>query len=421
MRRKQRTRLLATAMLIVAASALLALAAGNDGVLYEGETLRSWRWQTETEFPDQYFALLMTPADLRLARLALPEAVWSSHGDELARWVEDPDAAAVVAYLGEAPTGGYGIRIRQVRVDRGIRPVVTVVVDRRSPGPGEFVTMVITYPVDIVPIPQDGLPQGTFTVRFVDGQGRVLSEQRVAAPLRDSASQTPSRSLGRDSRPGAASGVDVEPEGLLRVTGYGEVTAAPDRATVTFAAVGRAETAQEAQQEMNVQLNGVLRALEAFGLPEGAVRTRQFALNPQYRYESGQSYIVGYEARTQLEVRLDQLERLGELVQTLVNNGITEVNRIEYGLQDVRAAQAAALREAANDARWRAETLAEALGQRLVGIAEIHDQSQGAAQPVPLTAMRAALAAEDASAPEFPPNELTVRAQVLVVFQTASK
>lgn len=415
MRRKQRTRLVAAAMLIVAASALFALAAGNDGLLYEGETLRSWRWQTETDFPDQYFALLMDPADLRLARLALPDAVWSTHGEELSRWVEDPDTAAVVAYLGEAPTGGYGISIRQVRVDRGFRPVVTVVVDRRSPGPGEFVTMVVTYPVDMVPIPQDGLPQGTFTVRFVDGQGRVLSEQRVAAPLQDAPSRE-SRSRAPES-----SADQVEPEGVLRVTGYGEVTIAPDRATVTFTAVGRGDTAPAAQQEMNVQLNAVLRALEAFGLPEGAVRTRQFTLNPRYRYDSGQSSIIGYEARTQLEVRLDQLGRLGELVQTLVDNGITEVSRIEYSLQDVRAAQAAALREAADDARWRAETLAEALGQRIVGIAEIYDQSQGTAQPVPLTAMRAAFTAEGASAPEFPPDQLTVRAQVLVVFQTARK
>jgi len=151
------------------------------------------------------------------------------------------------------------------------------------------------------------------------------------------------------------------------------------------------------------------------------VRTRQFTLNPRYRYDSGQSSIIGYEARTQLEVRLDQLERLGALVQTLVDNGITEVSRIEYSLQDVRAAQAAALRQAADDARWRAETLAEALGQRIVGIAEIYDQSQGTAQPVPLTAMRAAFTAEGASAPEFPPDQLTVRAQVLVVFQTARK
>src|SRR5690606_673975 len=209
---------------------------------------------------------------------------------------------------------------------------------------------------------QDGLPQGTFTVRFVDGQGRVLSEQRVAAPLRDAPSRE-SRSRAPES-----SANQVEPEGVLRVTGYGEVTVAPDRATVTFAAVGRGDTAPAAQQEMNVQLNAMLRALEAFGLPEGAVRTRQFTLNPRYRYDSGQSSIIGYEARTQLEVRLDQLERLGALVQTLVDNGITEVSRIEYSLQDVRAAQAAALREAADDARWRAETLAEALGQRIVGI-----------------------------------------------------
>jgi len=404
MRRNQLVRLVAVAALLVAAGALFALAAGDSGVIYEEQGSAGWRWR-EAPLPDQYLALVVDEADLHLVQLALPDYVWAQHAEQLTQWVQS-GKAAVVAYLGEAPTGGYAIRVRQVRVDAQIpRPVVTVVVDRRSPGPGEFVTMAITHPIDLVPVERERLPEPPFLVRFVDRSGRRLAEQRVLAAAAPVAAMAP--------RP--------EYTGELRVVGYGEVTVAPDRATVGFAAVGRADTAPEAQQIMNEQLAAVLTRLRDFGLPDANIRTRQFSLSPRWRYDDGQPILVGYEARTQMEVHLDELARLGDLVQTLVDAGVTEVSRIQYGLKDVRAVQEAALREAARDARWRAETLAEALGQRLAGVIEVHDQTRGTAQPVPLT-MRAAVAADQTvAAPEFLPDELSVRAEVVVIFRVTGQ
>src|SRR5690606_36622888 len=320
MRRNQLVRLVAVAALLVAAGALFALAAGDSGVIYEEQGSAGWRWR-EAPLPDQYLALVVDEADLHLVQLALPDYVWAQHAEQLTQWVQS-GKAAVVAYLGEAPTGGYAIGVRQVRVDRVLpRPVVTVVVDRRSPGPGEFVTMAITHPLDIVPIERELLPEAPFLVRFVDGQGRRLAEQRVT--------------VAATAVPAVAPPVEIN--GDLRVTGYGEVTEAPDRATVSFAVVGRAETAPEAQQIMNDQLASTLRSLRSLGLSDDAIRTRQFSLNPRWRYDSGEAMLVGYEARTQMEVHLDELDRLGALVQTLVNAGVTEVGRISYGLKDTRA------------------------------------------------------------------------------------
>lgn len=405
MRRKRLVRLVTVAMLLVAAGALFALAAEGDGIIYEEDAPMAWRWRQDGALPDQYLALVLDAADLQLLELALPTHVWENHQGALTAQVQDA-GAAVVAYLGEAPTGGYAIGVRQVRVDRVLpRPVVTVVVDRRSPGPGEFVTMAITHPLDIVPIERELLPEAPFLVRFVDGQGRRLAEQRVT--------------VASTAVPAVAPPVEIN--GDLRVTGYGEVTAAPDRATVSFAVVGRAETAPEAQQIMNDQLASTLRSLRSFGLSDDAIRTRQFSLNPRWRYDSGETILVGYEARTQMEVHLDELDRLGALVQTLVNAGVTEVGRISYGLKDTRAVQEAALREAARDARWRAETLAQALDQRIVGVVEVYDQSAGSPQPMPVM-MRATMAMDEAmAAPEFPADELTIRAQVVVLFRLAPR
>lgn len=405
MRRKKILRLVATAALLVAAGALLALAAGDDRIIYEEDTPMGWRWRREASFPDQYLALVMDEADLQALQLALPNHVWEANREQLTAWLADPNTAVVVAYLGEAPTGGYGIHIRQVRVDILLpHPVVTVVVDRRHPAPGEFVTMAITHPLALVPVQRDRLPQPPFSVRFVDSQGRRLAEQSVLAVTTPTAAPAP---------------VNMELAGELRVAGYGEVRIAPDQATVAFNVIGRAETAPEAQELMNEQLAAVLRNLRQFGLPDEAIHTQQFSLSPRYRYdqERGQQVLIGYEARTQMEVHLGELDRLGALVQTLVDAGVTEVTRINYSLQNVRAAQERALREAALDARWRAETIAKALGQRIVGVIEVHDQSRGSAPPVALPARAASLDA--AAAPEFLPDELSIRAEVVVLFRVA--
>ncbi|MBO8141297.1 MAG: SIMPL domain-containing protein [Firmicutes bacterium] len=419
MRRRANVRWL-LALVLAAAAGLAAVIVGRASghVVYQGEPAPSWTWRLEAPLPDQYLALVMDAADLELVRLAIPAPAWANHGPRLAGWLEGAQAV-FVAYLGEAPTGGYGIRIRQVRVDAGLYgSVVTAVVERRSPAPGEFVTMAVTYPLDLVAVDRARLPQPPFTVRFVDGRGRLLAERHVAAPPTGpgAASESPGRGTPQPAPSGPTPAAAQQPvPGELRVTGTGEVAVAPDRATVGLAVVGRADEAPAAQADMNLQLNRVLDALQAFGLPEGAVRTRDFSLNPRWNYNDGTPQLIGYEARTRLEVDLDDLPRLGELIQALVDAGVPEVNEIRYGIKESREVLAEAMRRAAEDAQWRAEVLAGALGQRIAGIVEVQQAGQTGTQPVPIS-MRTAQAAGEA-APVFPPDELTVRAQVTVVYR----
>lgn len=72
----------------------------------------------------------------------------------------------VGVFMGQRPTGGYGIKVVSASASGG---VLTLVVQVRSPGPGSITTQAITSPWTIVRVP------GTYTqVNLVDEQGRPL-------------------------------------------------------------------------------------------------------------------------------------------------------------------------------------------------------------------------------------------------------
>ncbi len=113
------TGMLLLGVAVAAAAGWLLAASGNGSphVVYEAD-VPDWRW-SGSSFRDQYLALLLSETDLRRARTALPDHVWRQAGAEMQRWLAEGDTAVVVAYLGQAPTGGYAIRVQRVEISRG--------------------------------------------------------------------------------------------------------------------------------------------------------------------------------------------------------------------------------------------------------------------------------------------------------------
>ena len=76
-----------------------------------------------------------------------------------------------------------------------------------------------------------------------------------------------------------------------------------------------------------------------------------------------------------VRVKLRDLARLGAVVRDLVGSGANEIRGIHFSVQNPTPHFVQARRQAVEDARRRAETLAEAAGQRLGPIVEITDQT----------------------------------------------
>ncbi len=116
--------------------------------------------------------------------------------------------------------------------------------------------------------------------------------------------------------------------------GEGIVKRAPDRAWVTIAAESRAKTPAEVQKLNADAMSSVLQKLKGLGLPAEAIRTAGYELRPEFDFANNRQTLRGYMARNAVEVRVDDLPRLGEVLDVAVGAGATSVSGIRFDLKD---------------------------------------------------------------------------------------
>lgn len=163
-----------------------------------------------------------------------------------------------------------------------------------------------------------------------------------------------------------------EPTPAITVTGSGQVRTAPDEAVVRLGVVAQTESAQAAQQEASRVARGILEAVAAQGVPEAAVQTSQLVLTPVYQHPSPRQMevpteprIIGYRASNVVSVRLEDLSKIGPVIDAGIGAGANQVEGVHFQLRDDRAAREEALRKAVAEARSKAAAMAEALGVSL--------------------------------------------------------
>ena len=227
----------------------------------------------------------------------------------------------------------------------------------------------------------------------------------------------------RSMRPqggGANKSAEVnDAKGLTRVSVTGEamVQAQPDTAIVTIAVVTQNTNASEAQAENASKTDAVVRAVKAAAGAGAEVKTSGYSLQPQYVYKENQSpTISGYVARNSVVVTTGELTKVGVVIDAGVRAGANNVDNLSFTLRRDRPARNQALTEATRDAVSKAQTLAQALGGRVVRVVEV--QEGGAARPPIARTYQAEFGRASSSADATTPIEvgaLDIRSQVQLV------
>ena len=203
----------------------------------------------------------------------------------------------------------------------------------------------------------------------------------------------------------------AEPVPVAVTAGEGIVHAVPDRAFVTITAESRAANPREAQRRNAEQMKPVLDKLRGAGVPEDAIRTSAYELHMEYDWVRERRVPKGYVARNSVEVRVDRIDRLGELLDIAVSAGATDVGGIRFDLKERAKLERDALQLAVQDARARAEAVAAAAGQSIQSVLRIEEHGISAPPPVPM--MRQAMAAqEDAASVPIAAGQMELRARV---------
>jgi len=238
----------------------------------------------------------------------------------------------------------------------------------------------------------------------------------------------------------------------ISVSGIGRVSARPDLAEIQVGVVTQAPTAAAALASNNEAMNRLFQLLKEQGVEERDVQTIQIQIMPQYSQPlppgltpqpaRGRSLpaqpeaagldpegadpdrpgpnefvprIVGYRVENAVEVTARQINKLGPLLDALVQGGANQIRGIGFRVEKGEALLESARRLAMEDARRRAQTLAESAGVE-VGMPLRIEEQGGGIPPIPRP-FAATMARGAAPAMPVAPGELDLSVTVSVLFE----
>ncbi len=203
----------------------------------------------------------------------------------------------------------------------------------------------------------------------------------------------------------------------LVVRGQGRVEAPPDMATLSLGVTAEAGTAREAMARNSDAMTAVLQRLRSSGIGGPDVQTSGLTLSPRYVQQGPDEtpQVSGYVAQNVVTVRVLALDDLGPVLDAAVSDGANTMGGLSFGVQEPQALEDQARREAVEDARRKAEEMADAAGVALGPVRAIVEEGFGGG-PVMMEARMAM-----ANSVPVAEGEVTFESNVRMVFDLAER
>ena len=200
----------------------------------------------------------------------------------------------------------------------------------------------------------------------------------------------------------------AEPPQII-VTGDGVVKAAPDQAWVQIGAETRSKASKDAQQRNAEIMTAVQQKVASFGIAKDAVKTIALDLQMEFDYANGKQTPRGYVARNTIEVRVDDLSKLGDVLDAAVASGAATIHGLRFDVKSRESLEKAALQNAVQNAMGKAQAIAAGANRAIDRILRIEEEVTGG-RPEPMM-RQLSMAKADASTP-VSAGEIEIRAQV---------
>jgi uncharacterized protein YggE len=206
------------------------------------------------------------------------------------------------------------------------------------------------------------------------------------------------------------------PEHTISVSGSGQATGTPDVAYVELGVNVTNPDVGQAITEANQTMNDVRQALLDAGVPEENLQTSTFnvsAEQPPTPPDSTQQPEPTYRVVNILRVKVEQIDTVSDVIDAGLNAGANNVYNLSFDIADPTALQEQARTAAIEDARNRAQQLADGLGVQVGAPVQVSESFGGQPQ-----IERVAMAADvsGAGAPPINQGQLSVSVTVNVSF-----
>lgn len=204
----------------------------------------------------------------------------------------------------------------------------------------------------------------------------------------------------------------------ISVRGIAKQEVAPDMAYLTLGISVKGDTAESVRTQVAEASQKVRRALLGMAISENNIQSSSYNLYPDYENVNGKNKQKGYALNTTLRIKVDDLKKLGDIIDKTVQEGVTNVNHVSFAISEESNVQRQLLAAAVDNARAKAAIVANAGGRNLGEMlsADISDYN-GETMVAAGTNYKRSLAADVAAPTQLMPGTLKIDASVEVTFK----
>lgn len=161
----------------------------------------------------------------------------------------------------------------------------------------------------------------------------------------------------------------------ITATGNGVVITQNNRAVMYLAVETMSPDAKQAAQDNANIMTKVKHAVIGAGAAPDKIETDNYTMYPVYEYDKGKVKSRKYEVNNRMKVVVEDLTKAGAVMDAAISAGANRIENIMFTVRNPGKYKDDALREAAQDARRKADIIAASLGKTVTNIISVTDNS----------------------------------------------
>jgi hypothetical protein len=214
-------------------------------------------------------------------------------------------------------------------------------------------------------------------------------------------------------------GNSLVPTKTLTVSAEGKTTVTPDLAEASFSVVSRGKNPTDLADTNNQKMSAVIKFLKSEGLADKDIKTTNYNLSPDYRYDSQteRQFITGYTLTQTVSVKMRDFTKVAEIIGGLTPLGVNQIGGINFTIEDQEKFLAIARADAFTKARTKAAEMAVQNSARLGRILNISESVSPAPYYYASAAKGMGELMAPVAAPTIEPGTQEINTQVSLTYE----
>lgn len=204
----------------------------------------------------------------------------------------------------------------------------------------------------------------------------------------------------------------------ITIQGEGKVSSRPDVVKVTMGVYTEGVTVKDIQKKNADKMNAIIAAVKELGVKGEDIQTESYNISPRYDWTDGKQKLIGYSVSQNIAIKVRDMDKSGDVIAKGGELGANQIGGMSFTIDDPKALEAQARDLAIEDAKKKADVLANKLGLDIARVVSFSENS-GTYQPIEPFQMMAKQEARDMAnaVPQIEAGSQDVYSNVSVTFE----